>query len=88
MQKIIDLPFTPFNRLEKIGKCCDFSVNFQKSAVYGGASTVSKATGGDYEEEFTVVEGKANPKTKFNTQKRVNPNFGKKRPAPGTTQSK
>lgn len=59
--KNLDLPFAPFNKMEKIGKVCDFTLQI------GKPQAIQSSAKGNYEEEteFILVEGKTGPKTKI-----------------------
>jgi translation initiation factor 3 subunit D len=52
-----NLPFAPFNKLEKISKACDFSALATKQAAGAGGVIVPKI--GEEDDEYIVVESQA-----------------------------
>ena len=58
MYAILDLPFAPFNKFEKIGKFCDTTTAIARMANPGGATGQTGFQNPEDEEAFLVVEGK------------------------------
>lgn len=66
---LIDLPFAPFNKLEKIGKVCDFPLQLNKAPQANQTQTSSAPNPFD-EEKFVEVGNSAPQKKKNTTYKR------------------
>ena len=67
----IYLPFAPFNKCEKIGKVCDFTLQIAKPQTNQASTVNTKPV--EEETEFFVVEGKSAPKSKATTYQKRRP---------------